>query len=125
MSVQGGWANDPVRAAGGRRRYNATRRLNADMRRHAMRLLVIEQGCGLLPRGTQAALARALDVSEATISRDLRGILKAGPSRSCPLCGARALDEDGETDIALGLRRIGRQLGWQVDEDEDEDEDRG
>ena len=72
------------RRAGGRNRYNARRRLAAMIRR--MRVMELLKGGSVLERGTQARLARALAVSEATISRDIAALLYGG--EFCPRCGA-------------------------------------
>lgn len=56
------------RRAAGRRRFNLARQMEAFKRRQ--KLATVCKG-GRLPRGAQAQLARALGVSEATISRDL------------------------------------------------------
>jgi hypothetical protein len=59
------------RRAGGRRRYNLQRQLNAMQRQKEVARLFREFGH---VRGFQAQLARALGVSESTISRDLENI---------------------------------------------------
>jgi DeoR/GlpR family transcriptional regulator of sugar metabolism len=64
----------------------------------------------LLARGTQRALARRFAVSESTISRDLVGILaERGPSRRCPFCGAKPLDDEGVRAIENGHERLRRR----------------
>jgi hypothetical protein len=70
--------SDPVsaevasRRAGGRRRYHALRRDLAMVRRSEVAKLVRAYG---RQRGTQARIARELNVSEATISRDIASLL--------------------------------------------------
>jgi len=62
------------RRAGGRRRYNARRKLIAEMRRFKVAQLVKEYG--LYERGVQKRIADELGVSEATISRDIALLCK-------------------------------------------------
>jgi hypothetical protein len=69
--------------AGGRRRHNATRQADAQLRRaEVIRLL----GTLGWRHGTQAVIARRLGVSEATISRDVTAVFGYRPRR-CPCCG--------------------------------------
>jgi hypothetical protein len=107
-AAQSGWARDPVRAAGGRRHYNAMRQIWAEGRRNAIMEVVVGQGWSLLARGVQRQLALHLGVSESTISRDLDAILSEArfDRRRCPVCGARPLDEEGAAAIADGLDRL-------------------
>ena len=92
-SGNAGWARDPFRAAGGRRAYNAQRQFEAKVRRNEIAAFLDDRSISLLSRGTQATLAQHFQVSEATISRDVRGLLGArGGGRRCELCGARAVD---------------------------------
>ena len=65
-----GWET-VCRRASGRRHYNATRQLQAKLRRAEVERLWVEAGCTY---GAQARIARQLDVSEATISRDIQAI---------------------------------------------------
>jgi hypothetical protein len=60
------------RRAGGRRRYNLQRQMNAMERRKEVAALLKRYG----PRasGVQVRIARALGVSESTISRDIQHI---------------------------------------------------
>jgi len=114
MSVQGspGWARDPIHAAGGRRHYNSIRQFRAELRRIEILSFLAESGMSLLVRGIQRALAQKFDVSEATISRDLVGILaERGRGRRCPFCGAKPLDEEGVRAIEEGHDRFRRWLG--------------
>jgi DNA invertase Pin-like site-specific DNA recombinase len=60
------------RRAGGRRRYHALRRDLATVRRHRVGQLLRAHG---RERGAQARIARELNVSEATISRDIAWLL--------------------------------------------------
>ena len=80
MSVQdgGGWARDPIRAAGGRRRYNADRQIRARLRQVEVVKLLL--ACGG-KRGVNARIARELGVSEATVFRDIKAILARPSSR--------------------------------------------
>jgi hypothetical protein len=83
----GGAGRAPPPAPPPRPPYSATRQLRASFRRAELLAVVADYG-GLLARGVQVRLARHFGVSEATISRDLRGILAPyGPAR-CPCCGA-------------------------------------
>jgi hypothetical protein len=101
--------------AAGRRRYNSLRRLRAELRRvEVLRLLAAAGG---LHRGVQVSIARQLNVSEATISRDLRGILGGVEPRRCPLCycGGHMLDgqlqlHDSEDLDLSGLVEADRRL---------------
>lgn len=70
------------RRASGRRRYNAWRRFTADHRR-VMILRRLDE-LGGLQHGVQAQLARELDVSAATISRDLAHLFRGYVQ--CPRC---------------------------------------
>ncbi len=68
--------NEVCRRAGGRRRYNLQRQLEARERRKEVGRLLDLYGNSI--RGTQARIARELGVSEATISRDISSLqLKA------------------------------------------------
>ncbi len=58
--------------AGGRRRYNAQRQNLRNQRRNI--IIFRTAGLSLDTRGLQAALAEALGVSKATISRDFKAI---------------------------------------------------
>jgi len=71
-------AEEAYRRAGGRRRYHAQRKREAEERRARVAELVMRWGW---VQGTQARIARELGVSEATISRDMRKIY-AGPERN-------------------------------------------
>ena len=67
----------------------------------------------LLTRGTQRALSERFGVSQATISRDVRGIysVPSGTRRRCPFCGAKALDKAGIEAIENGAGTAGDWLG--------------
>jgi hypothetical protein len=97
-----GWWSAPTSTdeaharAAGRRRYNGVRQAQAQLRRALVLHLVIDYGG--LHRGVQAKIARDLGVSEATISRDLRGILAPTKRARCPLCGC-----GGHLDTTLRL----------------------
>ncbi|HZU05713.1 MAG TPA: hypothetical protein VFB73_07065 [Chloroflexota bacterium] len=81
------WTDPEIvkRRAGGRKHYNAMRRLQRDLRR----LEILERSPLLLTllskSGAQQRLAAALGVHLSTISRDVAAILAA--YRPCPLCG--------------------------------------
>jgi hypothetical protein len=51
MSVRAGWAVDPVRAAGGRRRYNKLRPVRAEVRKAAILAYLAENDVSLIARG--------------------------------------------------------------------------
>ena len=123
-----GWADDPIRAAGGRRHYNAIRRERAEFRRSEIVRYLAAEGISLLARGTQASLARRFGVSEATISRDVEAIYsrehEPGWPRCCPLCGAKPINLEGALTIQEGLDRMRRSWGFPVD-DESEAEIQG
>lgn len=58
--------------AGGRRKYNATRQLIAQQRRlEIIRLMNLWGWSNTSKTGVQAKIARHLEVSESTISRDI------------------------------------------------------
>jgi hypothetical protein len=80
-----GWAEDWKRGAGGRRRYNASRKRLAQQRRREIAKAIDEAGG--LPVGMQAQLARRFKVSESTISRDMIGILGEREAERCKCCG--------------------------------------
>jgi hypothetical protein len=74
------WA-EVTRRAVGRTRYNKVRQLRATLRRLEVLKLLGEYGWTY---GSQAAIARQLQVSKATISRDLAVILPL--VEECPTC---------------------------------------
>jgi DNA-binding NarL/FixJ family response regulator len=77
--------NDSVaRRAGGRRRHNAVRQTIATVRRFDVLRLSMAMG---FRHGSQAEIARQLGVSQATITRDVRQVLREIASK-CPTCGA-------------------------------------
>jgi hypothetical protein len=87
------------------------RQFRAELRRIEILCFLAESGMSLLVRGTQRALAQRFGISEATISRDLVGILaERGRSRCCPFCGAKPLDEKGVLAIEEGHDRFRRWL---------------
>jgi hypothetical protein len=79
-----GWANDPYRGAGGRRRFNRERQMRALERRLEVARLIQANG---LHRGAQARMARQLGVSESTIGRDVQAIFGEHDQVRCPCCG--------------------------------------
>jgi DNA-binding NarL/FixJ family response regulator len=91
-------AEEAYRRAGGRRRYHAQRKREAEERRARVAELVMQWGW---VQGTQARIARELGVSEATISRDMRRIY-AGPERNKLLL---------QRTIAKALRKVTRKIG--------------
>ncbi len=80
--------DEVCRRASGRRRYNADRKLQAQMRRLEVASLMQRWGGG---HGVQARIARHLGVSEATISRDVRALLQEGRATRCPFCDRFAM----------------------------------
>lgn len=82
--------------AGGRRAYNSWRREMAGYRHAAvLRLANRYEPGGLWGYGVQSYVARELGVSPATISRDMRIILKRFRQRNeCPGCGGIRLPAD-------------------------------
>lgn len=70
------------RRASGRRHYNAMRKFQATYRRIQVTNLLSKWG---FEYGVQARIAQELNVSEATISRDIAAMLKANSSL-CPCC---------------------------------------
>ena len=79
-----GWANNPIRAAGGRRRWNAERQRLALERRVEVARLMRQFGLG---RGAQTRMASELGVADSTISRDIRAILDNLEDSRCFNCG--------------------------------------
>ena len=72
------------RRASGRRHYNSVRRDRARYRQvYEVQDLLAKYGFAF---GVQAAIARKLGVSPATISRDIKALL-AGWNARCPHCG--------------------------------------
>jgi transcriptional antiterminator len=102
------WGPDTIvhRRAGGRRRHNAQRRMRAETRR---RLLVARLPWTLeLPRGLAAQLARELNVSPATISRDLRRVSRPLSDEETRALFDR-LARDTERDLPIVLADLERQ----------------
>ena len=93
MSTTSDWSrntrwDEVCRRASGRRRYNAVRRLHAELRRNAIIKRAWELGTWLRERGFQAALARQFGVNRSTISRDVKQLERdMAPLKPCPLCG--------------------------------------
>lgn len=106
--TDGNWrkpTSDPAaaRRAGGRRRYNARRRQAADARRREVARLLFD---GVAP----GEMAQRLNVSAATISRDIAAI-RAGGER-CPLCGAPM---PTPPDMPAMFRRLSAYLALRAD----------
>ena len=70
------------RRAGGRRRYNAVRRVNAECRKNEVARLLRCLGLG---RGSRAEIARRLGVSRATVTRDVQALF--AEATFCAACG--------------------------------------
>lgn len=88
MSSQPSWSAPTSTAeahgrASGRRKYNALRQFNADLRRIEVGKLLTEYG---FIRGTNARIAKDLGVHASTVTRDLRRILNPDDGRACPVC---------------------------------------
>jgi len=83
-SVIAGGPDAIHRFIGGRRRYNRQRQFAAHLRRMQVTIL-LRRGLG------QAEIARQLEVSRSTISRDARKLYElAREERICPVCGQPA-----------------------------------
>jgi hypothetical protein len=98
------------RRASGRRKYNALRQFNADVRRIKVGELVVEYG---FVRGTNARVARELNVHPSTITRDLRKILNLDDGKDCETCGRWMSERDWDQlqeDEAAYCRSV---LSWQ------------
>jgi DeoR/GlpR family transcriptional regulator of sugar metabolism len=89
------------RRAGGRNRYNARRRVAAMLRRIEVANLIKQRGG--LSRGNQAAIARELEISEATVSRDLKALLFSGTI--CEHCGSLCSPKLTLEPIRTGQRK--------------------
>lgn len=104
-----GWATtNTYRAAGGRRRINAERQAVMRERQAEIRRYLLASDTYLVTRGTQRALAVRFNVSEATMSRDVRAIMQAqtGGLHKCFACGAKAVSPLGLAAIEAGLDRV-------------------
>jgi hypothetical protein len=83
------------RRTAGRRHYNAWRHFLALDRQRQVATFLIKSGNGLLTRGVQTEIARALNVHRSTICRDIKALLVAArPGRPCPLCGTLLLIQE-------------------------------
>jgi hypothetical protein len=82
------------------------RRLLASVRRIAVARLLLEFAPYYSPleHGIQVRIARTLNVSEATISRDVKAILQQTIRQACPTCGLAQLTPDDweRLDAAIG-----------------------
>jgi hypothetical protein len=77
-----------ARRAGGRRKYNALRKLRAELRRRGLVAALHATGQSLMARGTAGWWARRAGIADTTARRDLAALLaqlRAG--RPCPICG--------------------------------------
>lgn len=84
--------------ASGRRSWNSVRRVVRWVRRGevARLMLLLAPDYSPFQWGLQVRIARILEVSEATISRDVKALLSSHGNR-CPTCGlVRLTDEDWE-----------------------------
>ncbi len=94
MSTTSDWSrntrwDEVCRRASGRRRYNAVRRLHAELRRNDLIERARELGTWLTERGFQAAQARRLGVHRSTVCRDVQLITRhMAQAQPCPLCGS-------------------------------------
>lgn len=95
--------DEAAHRAGGRRRYNAARRVQAWARRRQVADLLNKYG--LLEYGTQARIADELGVSRATVHRDVRAIL--AQTRLCACCGSLVpRDRDRWKALVWGLEHL-------------------
>lgn len=79
---------DANRRAGGRRRYNRERQLDALVRQYHLIELIIQGRHGFFDHGLRSKLAARLGVHRTTIGRDIAAILEESrPTRTCPACG--------------------------------------
>jgi hypothetical protein len=82
--------DEAYRRAGGRRHYNAWRTTMALYRRYRLVNIAANARLNMFTRGSQVVLARALGVSPATTSRDVKRILDdCRPGKPCPVCGCK------------------------------------
>lgn len=88
-------SDEAARRAAGRRLYNARRTEEMLLRRREVVEMLRFNGHGW---GSQAQMARALGVSEATISRDVKAIFEQ-EVHPCPTCG-RVYDIETWKDLA-------------------------
>lgn len=98
--------DEAVRRAAGRRHYNARRTEEKLLRRQEVTEMLLDNGHRW---GSQAAMARALGVSESTISRDVDAILR-GDFHACPTCD-RVLDRWVWKDLARRGRVVVTDVG--------------
>lgn len=76
-------SDEAWKRAGGRRAYNARRTFAAEHRRAEVAKLLATFG---VAKGVQAMIASKLGVSEPTISKDVKALLRSG-CKVCPTCG--------------------------------------
>jgi hypothetical protein len=94
--------DEVCRRAGGRRHYNHWRQTVRLLRRlQVVRLL---QQFPLRQRGTVAAIAKSLEVHPATVSRDIKALLRE--YGRCPHCGQLPLLGGDEFDVDSHLETL-------------------
>lgn len=98
------------RRASGRRKYNALRQFNGDLRRVVVGRLLTEYG---FVRGTNARIAKDLGVHASTVTRDLRRILNPDDGKKCSTCDRWMADKGWEQiqEDEAAIRRA--VLTWQ------------
>src|SRR4051812_13374361 len=84
------------RLAAGRRRYNKRRQMRAECRRLMVARMLRTHP--LSERGTRALIARELNVSRATISRDINRMVRL--ATGCPECRGPLLDEAWLSEVS-------------------------
>lgn len=102
------------RRASGRRYWNSVRRFRAVWRQIevARLMLLLGPDYGPFQWGLQVRIARILEVSEATISRDVAALFgTTGDRRRCPTCGlARLTEKDWQRlDAAIEQTALERE----------------
>ena len=91
------------RRASGRRRYNAVRKLRADLRSlDVMRRMLAYQWA----RGAQARVAVDLGIDPSTVSRALKRLPQPPRSLRCPFCGSVRLPDSFEAELEHGIDTI-------------------
>lgn len=102
-----------AKRAGGRRHYNMYRHLKQTQRRLTVSQLLFDDLLGmerplgrLIPWGIQKKIAEKLGVSEGTVSRDIRSMLRAQLYPGLPAAKAAILGDGDRTAIARAVERI-------------------